>query len=184
MFQKEIFTANRLLLVCLATLTFLQACKYDEGPFMSFASKRNRVSNAWIAESYEVDGQVKKSILDSFLIGDSLHIVLTISENGAYCVDYQYVNTMDDTRTFKGNRKAGSDRSLQLDLFKGIGHSGNWTFIDKHRSLQMSPHFLTESDVSNISPFHLQIIELRQKHLKLEFDVNGRKHTIRFKSLK
>ena len=58
---------TKISLVLFAGLSMLfSACKYEEGPGISFRAKRDRISNEWKVTGYAVDGTEDAALKKSF----------------------------------------------------------------------------------------------------------------------
>jgi hypothetical protein len=177
---------NLLIIVTTFTLVF-SACKYEEGPGISFRQKRQRLANAWMCTNYQVDGAVNDSILNSFTYGDSLQIIFAIYQNGGYAVNLQYTKEYAASTSWHKYYIANNSAAIggfydyiKNTLFKRLGSGGKWTFYDKHRYVHFGRNDLSYS-AGEDKPFKTKIIMLRDDMLKLSYTgLDGKLHLATF----
>lgn len=169
----------------------LSACKYDEGPGISFITKRDRLANEWAVTGYKVNGTDNDALKNSFSHGDSIQLVLNISRGGNYGFNLQYTKSYQEKTTWRKlmlsnyatyiNEKdwTYTDNSL----FSIIGSNGFWSFADKHNVVNFGYHDLSHS-ANEFKPLACKIIMLKNKMLKLEYEAQNKdKHLITFEPI-
>lgn len=180
-------------LFILASAALFTACKYEEGPGISFRSKRDRIANEWKITGYQVDGQDDDAAKNSFRSGDSIELIFTMTRNYHYAMNMAYT---DNYTSPTGNKilspNAQDDRTYQdilggfktgNKLFRKIAQSGKWAFSDKFKQVHFGANgngdlAYPEGDDSTI--VKSDIIMLKNKMLKLEFNIEDKKHRITF----
>ncbi|MBN4071232.1 hypothetical protein JYT72_01855 [Crocinitomix catalasitica] len=132
-----------LLVSTLLTLIVVSCKKYDEGPAISFLSKKSRVANTWVFESYTIDG------VDStaFYAAPGTELTLDKDYNASGMI-VQSDGTNFDTTVF----------------------SGTWEFVEKNKGFGM---ILTDAETMIIDTNYWWIRKLKSKEFWLEEDDNG-----------
>lgn len=185
----------KLTLLALAAFTFVfSGCKYEEGPGISFRSKKDRVANEWKVTGYEIDGNEDAAAKNSFRSsGDSIELIFTMTRNYNYSMNMAYVDgyvspsgdkllspNASDVRDYYDISNAfGTNNKLN----KKIGSSGKFSFDDKYRKLRYSANEngdLAYAEGGDTAIVTAEIIMLKNKMLKLEFEIDKKKHRITF----
>jgi len=122
-----------------------------------------------------------------------MELLFIINKGPAYGFGLQYTKSYSDAnkgkifisnkpeqpRTYYDIQNAFRDNVI---FHKKLARGGNWTFIDKFRSIRFgvigNPD-VAHDDATDI--FETKIIQLKDQHLKLEFtNDDGKKHTMTF----
>ena len=182
-----------LVLVSALAIVFT-GCKYEEGPGISFRNKRDRVANEWKITGYSIDGTDDAAAKGSFTAaGDSIEMVFVMTRNYNYAMNMSYVDgyvspsgdkllapSAKDTRVYQDILTAFS---VNNQLFKKLKQSGKWAFGDKYKSINFGANgngdlaYPVGNDTSIVKS---NIIMLKNDNLKLDFQINGKKHVITF----
>lgn len=179
---------NLLIIAAVFSLVF-SACKYDEGPGISFRLKRQRLSNGWIVTNYKVDGSDNDSLKRSFSHGDSLQMVLAIYQSGSYAWNLQYTESYQATTTWHKYYIANQTGLVAMDynysqnsLFKKMGSYGKWTFDKKHSDVHFGSSDLSHAEGED-KPLVTNIVMLKNEMLKLKFQAkDGKTHLVTFEA--
>lgn len=68
-------------IILLLTLPFLESCKkYEDGPLISFQSRKKRVANTWKVDNYKINGTDYTSLVTGY--------EETFTEGGSYNYDW------------------------------------------------------------------------------------------------
>lgn len=180
---------KNLLIIAAVFSIVLSACKYDEGPGISFRQKRERISNIWKVTNYKVDGSDDAALLSTFSHGDSLQIVMTISQSGSYGMNLMYTDNYAASTTWHKYYIANQTGMVSLyydynqnSLFKKVGSNGKWSFDKKHKNVNFGANDLSHSE-GELKPLVCEIVMLKNKMLKLSYiNDDGKKHLITFES--
>lgn len=137
------------------SITF-SACKYEDGPGISFRSKRDRIANEWIVDKFIYDG---KDVTDSVNSRqDTFSIIFEMTRTGAYSVEWVRY-TVDPNNGIKHyGTSHGSNHNLNnsgpalwnpINMgnysrkmpipLKALGARGTWRFDDKHEKISIGP---------------------------------------------
>ncbi len=182
-----------LLLVSALAIVFT-GCKYDEGPGISFRTKRDRIANEWKITGYQIDGTEDAAAKKSFTsAGDSIEMIFVMTRNYNYAMDMSYVDgyvspsgdkllapSAKDTRVYQDILGAFSVNNL---LFKKLKQSGKWAFGDKYKYVNFGANgngdlsYPVGNDTSIVKS---NIIMLKNDNLKMDFQINGKTHVITF----
>lgn len=184
---------NNLWIIVAAVMIALSSC-YKEGPAISLRAKRDRLANEWICTEYTVDGQAADSLKKSFYVGDSLTLVLNISRSNAYNMDMQYTkeyseknnNALLNLKTNFTNKHYIVLKGNLVDnniLHQNIGNGGKWSFMDKFRKVEFSNPMGDLSKADGQKLFTAEVLMLKNKNIKLQYDINGKSHNITFEPL-
>lgn len=169
----------------------LSACKYDEGPGISFVTKRDRVANEWSVTGYKVDGTDDATLKNSFSHGDSIELVLNIARDGGYGFNLQYTKSYQATTKWRKLLQANYPIFVaeyiwsfnKNSLFELIGSNGKWTFANKHDEVHFGQYDLSHN-YTEFKPLVCKIIMLKNKMLKLEYVApDNKKHLITFEPI-
>jgi hypothetical protein len=178
---------KNLLIIVAITSLFLSACKYDDGPGITLRSKRVRISNEWIVTDYQVDGTTDNAIKSSFVHGDSLQLVLTISKGNRYAMNLEYTKDYQAKTTWRKYYVANQTGLVNLyfdynnnSLFKKLGSGGAWSFDKKHDNIVFGPFDLTHVEGDD-KLLECKILMLKAKNLRFQFTAKDNKvHTLTF----
>jgi hypothetical protein len=182
-----------LVLVSALAIVFT-GCKYEEGPGISFRTKRDRIANEWKVTGYQIDGTEDAAAKKTFIsAGDSIELILVMTRNYSYAMDMSYVDgyvspsgdkllapSSLDTRTYRDiSNTFATGNSICQKLHKG----GKWAFGDKYKSINFGAN--GNGDLSyqvgkDTAIFKSNIIMLKNDNLKMEFEFGGKKHLISF----
>jgi len=186
---------TKISLVVFAGLSILfSACKYEEGPGISFRAKRDRISNEWKVTGYAVDGTEDAALKKSFTsAGDSIVLYFVMGRTNFYTFNMDYADgyssptkekvlTMNpkDDRTY---RDILANFDANNVLYKTIKQAGKWSFNDKSRKVSFGANEMNDLSQSESNPttaVNADIIMLKNDMLKLEFSIAGKKHRITF----
>jgi hypothetical protein len=138
-------------------LTFA-ACKYEEGPKISFRAKRDRVANEWRVKGYTYDGQDAISRLVDPEFG--FELLIDLYRTGAYGVEIvkkekdqdgnvKYITNHTVFDTSQTNKGLGFESCCAFEYnayrnnlpshIKYIMSHGHWTFDRGHTKIQVKP---------------------------------------------
>ena len=164
---------------------FLLSCKYEEGPAVSFRSKRDRLCNTWHVTNYETNGTANDQILKMFSVGDSIQMSFTIMRGGRYCTDVQYTQDYKEKMKLESTKYIGESNNFKWgnsEFMQKILFGGMWSFQDRHKNLELKPYDLSHFDEVD-APLKADIVKLKQNELKLKFTLsNNVEHVITFKT--
>jgi hypothetical protein len=182
-----------LVLVSALAIVFT-GCKYEEGPGISFRTKRDRVANEWKVTGYSIDGNEDAAAKKSFTsAGDSIELVLVLTRNYNYSMNMSYVDGYISPSGDKLLAPAAFDTRTYVDikglfflnnkLYNKLNRGGKWAFGEKYKSIRYAAY--DRSDLSypvgsDSSIVKSNIIMLRNDMLKLEFELDNKKHLITF----
>lgn len=184
---------NNLWIIVAAVTIALSSC-YKEGPAISLRAKRDRLANEWICTDYTVDGQASDTLKKSFYVGDSLTLVLNITRSNAYGMNMQYTKEYSEKNNNKLlNLKTNFTNAHYIDimghltednvLYQNIGNGGKWSFMDKFRKVEFSNPMGDLSKADGQKLFTADVLMLKNKNIKFQYDLNGKSHTITFEPL-
>ncbi|MFM6983258.1 MAG: hypothetical protein ACKOXF_03935 [Chitinophagaceae bacterium] len=184
---------NNLWIIVAAVTIALSSC-YKEGPAISLRAKRDRLANEWICTDYTVDGQASDTLKKSFYVGDSLTLVLNITRSNAYGMNMQYTKEYSERNNNKLlNLKTNFTNAHYIDimghltednvLYQNIGNGGKWSFMDKFRKVEFSNPMGDLSKADGQKLFTADVLMLKNKNIKFQYDLNGKSHTITFEPL-
>lgn len=182
------------LLIVVSTALIFSGCKYEEGPGISFRSKRDRLANEWKATGYQIDGNDDAAALKSFKsAGDSIELIFTMTRNFNYSLNMAYADGYTSPSGDKYLAPSANDDKTYVDilgvfstdneLYKQLGSGGKWGFSDKYKKVNYGVNGagdLSHPDADDKSIITAEIIMLKNKSIKLDFPFNGKKHTITF----
>ncbi|MBC7426849.1 MAG: hypothetical protein H7321_09970 [Bacteroidia bacterium] len=164
---------NILLLVVLIGLV-LTGCKYEDGPGISFRSKRDRLANEWEIKDFKIndnDSALKE------LSNDSLMIIWSLTRTGSYNADIVY---KDRSRTIRADYSSLYKNETVLNFYsskfhKRFGSTGNYSFINHHNLVEFNVDLSEKYDyLPRVQ--RLEIQELRNEKVKLKgTDTKGEK---------
>ncbi len=169
----------------------LSACKYDEGPGISFITKRDRVANEWSVTGYKIEGTDDAAMKNSFSHGDSIELVFNVARGGVYGFNLQYTKSYQATTKWRKLLQSNYTTYIaenvwnynQNSFFQLIGSNGKWTFADNHNEVHFGANDLSHNYTEN-KPLVCKIIMLKNKMLQLEFLANdSKKHLITFEPI-
>lgn len=185
-----------LILLAVTAIVF-SGCKYEEGPGISLRAKRDRFANEWKVTAYEIDGSANDAALKSFrsggVNGDTIEMIFITTRNFQYAMNMAYVDgyvspsgdkllspSATDDRTYQDIL---TDFANNNKLFRKLNQSGKWAFGDKYKEVKYGPN--GNGDLSypigqDTSVIKSDIIMLKNKMLKLEFQIDGKPHRITF----
>lgn len=161
------------LCVIASSLIFFDGCKkYEDGPMLSFRSKKARVEGNWKVDKYTVDG------IDVLNHSDNLSYYSSMCSATFNYVETQTANfTMNLTKDgglsfsinlkFKTMDQYATDNSCSLiyqDNSDAISEAGTWSFLDKKTKIQ----FYMGGDISIYD-----ILELKEKEMKIKGTNSG-----------
>lgn len=185
----------KLTLLALAAFTFVfSGCKYEEGPGISFRTKKDRLANEWKVTGYEIDGNEDAAAKNSFRSsGDSVELIFTMTRNNNYALNMAYVDGYVSPSGDKLLSPNATDSRAYYDilgafsvnnkLVKKISQGGKYSFDDRYRKVIFGANgtgdmsYPEGGDTSRVSA---DIIMLKNKMLKLEFEIESKKHRITF----
>lgn len=181
---------NNLWMIVIVVVVALSSC-YEEGPSISFRSKRDRLANEWICTDYTVDGQAADAEKNSFYVGDSLTLVLSLTRTNAYSMNMQYTKSYSESHnnallnlksTLTSRHYNDIMAILQANnpLCKSIGNSGKWSFMDKFKKIEFSNTMGDLSVAEGQKLMSADVLMLKNKSIKLKYDVSGKSHTVTF----
>lgn len=184
---------NNLWIIVAAVTIALSSC-YKEGPAISLRAKRDRLANEWICTDYTVDGQASDTLKKSFYVGDSLTLVLNITRSNAYGMNMQYTKEYSEkNNNALLNLKTNFTNAHYIDimghltednvLYQNIGNGGKWSFMDKFRQVQFSGPMGDLSKAEGQKLLTADVLMLKNKSIKLQYDLNGKSHAITFEPL-
>ncbi len=184
---------NNLWIIVAAVTIALSSC-YKEGPAISLRAKRDRLANEWICTDYTVDGQASDTLKKSFYVGDSLTLVLNITRSNAYGMNMQYTKEYSEkNNNALLNLKTNFTNAHYIDimghltednvLYQNIGNGGKWSFMDKFRQVQFSGPMGDLSKAEGQKLLTADVLMLKNKNIKLQYDLNGKSHAITFEPL-
>ncbi len=170
-------------------------CKYEEGPGISFRSKKDRIANEWKITGYEVDGNSDDAMKNSFRSsGDSVELIFTLTRNFNYSMNMAYVDgyvspsgdklLSPNANDLRGYQDILGAFSVSNKLFMKLKQSGKWAFGDKYKQVNFGAN--GNGDLSypenggDTSLVKADIIMLKNKMLKLEFKIENKQHRITF----
>lgn len=148
--NKYIMKKNKSLFVVilLASLIMGGCKKYDEGPYFSLHSKRERIIGEWKLEKTYIDG-----VADGFKIGYA-----TFMENGAYVWESYHQMTSQNQQ--------GWVISSHLDSYNGA-----WEFCSDFEILKITMGDSKEYEIMRLSNKELFIeVEIDNCVYRLEFE--------------
>jgi len=184
--MKQVKLTFLSLLVIVLTFT---ACKYEEGPGISFIAKRDRISNEWVATNYTIDGNKSDTALNSFFYGDTIQAVLSIMRGGYFSTNPQYTKKYSDDNNkamLIQNSNLEMESNVKSNYFaKAVGAAnGKWDFVDKHRKVSFANNGNSDLSSSAINPvLTCDIIKLKNKEIKLSYIAkDGKKHVVTFEA--
>lgn len=147
--SKGMKQAIAVLVLAAASLT---ACKkYEEGPAISFRSKKARVVNTWKLDAYIYDGVDKTS-------------ELTVT-------NYSEIYNEDGT----------CKRTFNDDSNDYIEQPGTWSFADDNAKLSISGIGSVELNqtIGTVSASSVTIVKLKEKEMWYRFENGGHTHEFR-----
>lgn len=174
-------------------LTFA-ACKYEEGPKISFRAKRDRVSNEWRVKSYTYDGNdaIDKLIyrIDGQTEG-SFELLINLYRTGAYGIEIvkkekdqdgnvKYITNHTVFDTNQTNKGLGFDACCFFDYnnfknnlpshIKYIMSHGKWSFDKGHTKLQVKPELSYDNQeiTKQRNTIDWMIVMLKEKEMKVK----------------
>jgi hypothetical protein len=137
-----------LLIALLFTVAGLTSCsKYDEGPVISFITKKERISNIWKVNYVEDNGPGQPGYPVTLEMFERNELILTIEKNGRAKI------------RMKGDRP------------EEIIYQGNWYFRDKERYLEWkwNEEIVGMAVVFNLNPlYRIRMLREDQLHLTSE----------------
>jgi hypothetical protein len=147
--MKRIGIPLNIAILAILVFTMLPACKkYEEGPAISFRSKKERVVNTWKLDSYLYDGVDKTG-------------ELTVT-------NYTEIYNEDGSckRTF-------NDSSNDF-----VDQPGTWSFSDDKAKLSINGIGSVElnQNIGTVSASSITIIKLKEKEMWYRFENGGHTH--------
>ena len=133
--------------VLFAVLALTSCGKYDEGPALSFITKKERISNIWKVNYVEDNGPGQPGYPVTLDMFDRNELILTIDKNGKVRV------------RMKGDRP------------QEVIYNGNWQFMDNERYLEWkwSEEVTGMVAVFNLNPlYRIRMLREDQLHLTSE----------------
>lgn len=181
-------------LTAIAALLTFSSCKYEEGPGISVRSKRDRIANEWKITGYQVDGSEDDARKKSFTIGDSVELIFIMTRNFSYAMNMSYTDNYTSPTgdkllspgqndLYPAYQYLNAQFLLNNDLYKLFSTGGRWTFADKYKMVHFGANGfddLTHPEGNDASLIKSDIVMLKNKMLKLEFSISGKKHRITF----
>jgi hypothetical protein len=191
------------LVAALMLTIFTTACKYEEGPGISFRAKRDRVANEWLVDQFIYDG---KNVTDSINSReDTFSIIFEITRTGSYSVEWvrytvdpnngiKYYGTSHATNHNLNNsgpamwnpKNIGNySRKMPIPL-KALGARGEWSFNKKHSKLIIGPEtsYVPNGDDENTNPYYWTITKLKEKNMWVKgIDSAGKSWSMQLKHL-
>ncbi|MEZ4805567.1 MAG: hypothetical protein R2852_08825 [Bacteroidia bacterium] len=182
---------NLSLIVVTVFAVVFSGCKYEEGPGISFRSKRDRVANEWKVTGYELNGSESDAMKNSFVSGDSIELVFIVTRNYSYAMNMAYVDgytspsgdklLSPSATDLRGYQDVLAEFSVNNVFFKTLQQSGKWSFSDKYKKLNFGANGdLSYAEGGDTSIIKSDIIMLKNKMLKIEFKQGDDKHRITF----
>jgi len=143
------------------------ACKYEEGPGISFRSKRDRIANEWKVEKFIYGGQdVTNTVNDTFF-----STVISMYRTGFYGV-----NVIDKNGNTTHAKKwtgaySGPYNKYQISRpapIRIMNTGGKWSFDYRHDKIQIFPELSTGADSFNVrGAMNWGVIMMKEKQLKV-----------------
>lgn len=147
---------NKLFVSAIALSLVFTACKYEDGPGISFRSKRDRIANEWIVDQFIYDGN---NITDSINSRqDSFSIIFEMTRTGSYSVEWVRFKVDPNTGIKYYGSAHGTNHNLNNSgpalwnpismgnysrkiptPFKVLGSRGYWSFDKKHEKISIGP---------------------------------------------
>lgn len=173
----------------LAIVFTFSACKYEEGPGISFVAKRDRMANEWVATNYTIDGNKSDTALNSFSYGDTIQAVVSIMRTGYFSTNAQFTKKYYDDNNkamLSQSNNIEMETSIKSNYFaKAVGAAnGKWDFVDKHSKVSFANNGNRDISSSDFSPvLTCDIIKLKNKEIKLSYIAkDGKKHVVTFEA--
>lgn len=166
-------------------LTFA-ACKYEEGPKISFRAKRDRVANEWKVKAYTHNGG--DSLFQLKDVEFNFELIFNFYRQGSYGVEVVKKETDQDGNEkyitnhefYPGTNNLGFDACCYdayhyfLDHLpahiKYIMSHGSWTFDKGHTKLQVKPELSYDDQevMKQKNTIDWGIVMLREKEMKVK----------------
>jgi len=199
---------KRLIVPVIAAAVIIISCKYEDGPGISFRSKRDRIANEWIVDQFIYDG---KDVTDSVNSRqDTFSIIFEMTRTGSYSVEWvrytidpnngiKYYGTSHETNHNLNNsgpsmwhpKNIGDyGRKMPIPL-KALGARGYWSFDKKHENIIIGQErsYSTEPTNGNGNGFHAnarfwRITKLKEKNIGFKgVDSEGKSWSMQLKNL-
>lgn len=203
---------NKLFVVAIALSLVIAACKYEDGPHISFRSKRDRIANEWIVDQFIYDGT---NITDSINSRqDSFSIILEMTRTGSYSVEWvrfkvdpnngiKYYGTSHATNHNLNNsgpalwdpKNIGNYSRKIPTPIKVLGSRGYWSFDKKHEKISIGPESSYSTGTSNgngngngnsnhINARFWTITKLKEKNVGFKgIDSSGKSWSVQLKNI-
>lgn len=152
----------------------LSGCKkYEEGPTVSFRTKRDRITNLWKFENVTYDGQ---DVTNQFNRANYI-ITFDVVKAGFYTFTLRDENGAALSRVGGDNspfRVAEKELAGNLPVFRDeVANGGKWSFSSDFTSIQMFPELSQQSDANVVPQF--KIVQLKADKFKISRDEDGAK---------
>ncbi|MCX7861815.1 MAG: hypothetical protein N2449_02335 [Bacteroidales bacterium] len=132
---------RKLFVYCMLLSLLLSCKKYEEGPFISFRSKEERLANTWKVAKYFENGVDKTNDFNNVFNG----YAMTINKDNSYSLSYKlfslmpysesgtwFFNTDKTSVTFKKNNSSSTWKILKLYEEELWGE-----FVDSNKIIQI-----------------------------------------------
>lgn len=166
-------------------LTFA-ACKYEEGPKISFRAKRDRVANEWKVKAYTFNGEDHKYKLVD--VETNFELIFNFYRQGAYGVEVVKKETdqdgnekfITDHQYYPATKNYGFDGCCYDDYHRFLDSlpdhiqyimaHGSWTFDKGHTKLQVKPELSYDDQevMTQRNTIDWGIVMLREKEMKVK----------------
>ena len=176
---------NLVLTVLFLTSIALTSCKYEEGPGISFISKRDRLANEWSVVNYKINNEDNAAALNSFRSGDTLEMIFSITRSGYFSINPQYTKSYSKANDGKIFTYRKDEHFFLLasiyenNIFaKNCAGNGKWSFTERHDKVVFGNNGNGDlSKASDAEVLTCEIIKLKNKELKISFTAkDGTKH--------
>jgi hypothetical protein len=179
----------KLTTLALAGVLTFAACKYEEGPKISFRAKRDRVANEWRVKSYTYDGQDQLNrVVDPEF---NFELLFNLYRTGAYGIEVVKKETDQDGNVkYITNHTALKDPSNKTGIgfqfccwpeyqgylanlpshIKYVMPGGEWTFDRGHTKIQVKPELSYDNQEVQLQKNTIDwgIVMLREKEMKVK----------------
>ncbi len=172
-FFSKNMNLKKLILPAIAALLFVSSCKYEDGPAISFRSKRDRIANEWVVDKITIDGKDSTELLKGTNDTPSAYtFVLHMYRTNAYGISV--LKKAEDGKLTYIDDFNGDSTVLVSNYYdnlplviRQLGNHGTWTWNRRHDKIWVNPEL---SGVKNANPpvYGWDIVELREKQLKIK----------------